>query len=242
MMMGDGAAGRNQRVAGCILDGLPLPEQSAVTAERVERKIGCGPVRVDMGEAASDLALHAGRFQDGTLGRGFDTVMKAFEPVPSDGGLERIVDEARRRQKFARIRHTDKSVAPDPCRALAMRVAGLSLLRRAAMVGATLERARHPRVRCMIAGLKAEHHDRNAAVRRTGVESLLRIENAAVRRIEACLRDGTHGARRIEKRRKTDRRTAAEFRTRLQSHPGARNHAERSFRADEQAIRTGACT
>src|SRR5438552_11346405 len=77
MMMRDGAARHNQRVAGRILDGLPLLEQRAVTAERVEGKIRCGPVRIDMGEAAGYLAFDAGRFQDGTLGRRFHAVMKA---------------------------------------------------------------------------------------------------------------------------------------------------------------------
>ena len=68
------------------------------------------------------------------------------------------------------------------------------------------------------------------------------VEDAAVRRIEAGLRDGAHGARGGEERSETNRRAGAEFRARLQPHPGARDHAERSLRADEHAVgaRSGA--
>ena len=88
----------------------------------------------------------------------------------------------------------------------------------------------------MVAGFKAEHHDRNAAVGGAGVECFLRVKDAAVRWIEAGLRDGAHCARRAEERMETNRCAGTEFRTGLQSHPGARNHAERSFRAYEHAI------
>ena len=61
-----------------------------------------------------------------------------------------------------------------------MRVAGLRGLRRSAMVGAALKRARHPGVERMIARLEREHHDGSAAVRRTGVKGLLRVQDAAI--------------------------------------------------------------
>ena len=64
MMMSDGAACRDQRVACRILDGLPLREKRAMPAARVEREIGRRPVRIDVGEAAGDLALDPGRFQN----------------------------------------------------------------------------------------------------------------------------------------------------------------------------------
>src|ERR1700730_15107473 len=56
--------------------------------------------------------------------------------------------------------------------------------------------------------------------------------------MEAGLRDGAHGARGIEERGETHRCAGAEAWTRLQSHPGARNHAQNSFRADEHAVGT----
>ena len=88
----------------------------------------------------------------------------------------------------------------------------------------------------MVAGFKAQHHDRDAAVGRAGVECLLRVKDAAVRWIEAGLRDDAQCARRTEQRIETNRCAGTEFRARLQPHPGTRNHAERSFRADEHAV------
>src|SRR5690348_15964192 len=118
MMMRDGAAGRDQRVAGRILDRLPLFKQRAVATAGVEGEIGCGSVRIDVREAAGDLALLTRRVHNRTLGGRLDLVVKAFESLPGDGGLERIVDEARGRQEFARIGHSDERVAPDAGRAL----------------------------------------------------------------------------------------------------------------------------
>ena len=57
MMMRDRTTRLNQRVAGRILDRLPLLQKSTVAAECVEGKIRRVPVRIDMGEAACDLAL-----------------------------------------------------------------------------------------------------------------------------------------------------------------------------------------
>src|SRR5580704_12704187 len=54
VMMGDRAAGLDQRIARRVLDRLPLLQQRAVAAERVEGEIGCRAVRIDVGEAAGD--------------------------------------------------------------------------------------------------------------------------------------------------------------------------------------------
>src|SRR5882757_8995911 len=236
VMMRDRTTRLNQRVAGSILDRLPLLQKSTVAAECVERKIGRGPVRIDMGEAACDLAFQASRLEDRTLRRHLYFVVETFEPIPGDSGLKSVVDETGRRQKLARIGHANKCVAPDSCRAFEMCIAGFCGLRRPAILGAAFERACHPGVRRMVAGFKAEHHDRDAAVGRTGVECLLRVKDAAVRWIEAGLCNGSQRARRTEERMETNRCAGTEFRTWLQSHPGARNHAERSFRADEHAV------
>src|SRR5258707_6307041 len=103
VMMRDRATRLNQRVTGGTLDRLPLLQTSAVAAERVEGKIQRGAIRIDMGEAACDLAFHAGRLEDRTLGGRLDLVMETFEPVPGDGGLKSVIDETGRRQKLARI-------------------------------------------------------------------------------------------------------------------------------------------
>src|SRR5262249_10042111 len=109
----------------------------------------------------------------------------------------------------------------------------------AAMVGAAFERACHPGIERMIAGLEGEHHDRHASVGRTGIESLLRIEDAAIRGIKTGLCDGAHSARGCEEAGKPDRGGGAEFRTRLHAHPRARDHAQNALRTDEEAIWTG---
>src|SRR6266849_2950446 len=93
VMMGDRTTRLDQRVAGRILDRLPLLQKSTVAAERVERKIRRRPVRIDMGEAACDLAFHAGRLEDRTLRRRLHLVVETFEPIPGDGGLKSVVDE-----------------------------------------------------------------------------------------------------------------------------------------------------
>src|SRR5258705_12783772 len=56
VMMRDRATRLNQRIAGGILDRLPLLQKSAGTAERGERKRRRGPIRIEMGETAWDLA------------------------------------------------------------------------------------------------------------------------------------------------------------------------------------------
>ena len=207
-----------------------------MVAEGVERKIGRGAIGIDVGETTGNLALYSGRSEDRALGRRLNLVVEAFEPIPGDGGFKGIVDKTRWRQKLAGIGHANKCVPPNPRRALEMRIAGFGSLGFSAMIAAALERARHPGIKWMIAGFKPEHHDRSVAVGRAGVESLLRVEDAAVRGVEAGLRDCAHGARCFEERLKANRCTGAEFRTRLQSHPGARNDAERSFRANQHAV------
>src|SRR5262249_35600640 len=97
----------------------------------------------------------------------------------------------------------------------------------------------HPGIERMIAGLEGEHHDRHAAVGRTGIESLLRIEDTAIRRVKTGLCNGAHGARGCEEAGEPDRGGGAEFRTRREADPGAGDHAKNAPRADEEAIGTG---
>src|SRR5581483_7200080 len=103
MMMGDGAAGRDQGVARRSLDRLPLLEQRTVAAEPVEGEVGRGAIGIDMGEAAGDLALFAGRFHDGAFGRRLHLVMEVLEPVPGDRRLESVVDDAGGSEELPRI-------------------------------------------------------------------------------------------------------------------------------------------
>ena len=144
VMMRDRTTRLNQRVAGRILDRLPLLQKSTMAAECVERKIRRRPIRIHMGEAACDLAFHASRLEDRTLRHRLHFVVETFEPIPGDRGLKGVVDETGRCQKLARIGHANKCVAPDSCRAFEMCIADLCGLRRPAIVGAAFEPACHP--------------------------------------------------------------------------------------------------
>jgi type F conjugative transfer system protein TrbI len=98
VMMRDRTTRLNQRVAGRTLDRLPLLQKRTVAAECVEGKIGRGPIRIDMGEAACDLAFQASRFEKRTLRRCLHFVVETFEPIPGGSGLKRVVDETGRCQ------------------------------------------------------------------------------------------------------------------------------------------------
>lgn len=100
MVVRDGAARRDQRVARRVLDGLPLREQRTVATARVEGEVGRRPVRVDVGEATGDFTLHPGRLQNCAFGCRLDLIVKGFEPIPGDGGLERIVDDSNGRSRI----------------------------------------------------------------------------------------------------------------------------------------------
>src|SRR5438067_7257321 len=107
VMMRDRTTRLNQRVAGRILDRLPLLQKSTMAAECVERKIRRGPVRIDMREAACDLAFQASRFEDRSLRRRLHFIVETFEPIPVDSSVKRVVDETCRWQKLARIWHAN---------------------------------------------------------------------------------------------------------------------------------------
>src|SRR6202035_1159890 len=75
VVMGDRAAGLDQRTRGGALDRLPFLEQRAVPAQAVKAEIGRRPVGIDMGEAAGDLARPAGGIGDRSLGCRLDLVV-----------------------------------------------------------------------------------------------------------------------------------------------------------------------
>jgi hypothetical protein len=67
-------------------------------------------------------------------------------------------------------------------RAFAVGVGGIGTLDLAAVIGAALERARHPRFDWVIARFEGQHQDRHTAVCSAGIERLLRVEDTAIRR------------------------------------------------------------
>src|SRR5258708_39206107 len=75
VMMRDRAAVCDHGIEGGSLDGKPLRGELLWIAERMEREIGRGAVRIDMCEAASDLTLLAGRRKDCVFGGGLDVVV-----------------------------------------------------------------------------------------------------------------------------------------------------------------------
>ena len=106
-----------------------------------------------------------------------------------------------------------------------------------------LERARHPRVERVIGGLEAEHEHRGVAAAGAGVRGLERVEQPAVRRVQARLRERAHGSRaarealaRPGSARDADARKRGPI---LQPHPRLGDHAERALGADEEAIGLG---
>src|SRR5262249_12394128 len=147
---------------------------------------------IDVGQAAGDKTGPAGCLPDCRLGRRLDAIVEEFEALPGDRRLEGVGDDRARDDALARKRHADEGVPP-PVR----RTAGTALLAvalgDATMVAAALERAVKPGFERMIGRLEGEYHDGVAAVAGAVLEGLAGIEDAAVRRIEAGLRDSTYG-------------------------------------------------
>src|SRR5947209_2237428 len=110
--MGDRAAGGEDGLARSVLDRLPLLQQRAVTAERVEGEIGRGAVGIDVGEAAGDFARAAGRLENRPLGRRLDAIVQRLEALPGYRRLKSVDDEAGRRQELAGVGHADEGVSP----------------------------------------------------------------------------------------------------------------------------------
>src|ERR1700746_739110 len=102
-----------------------------------------------MGEPAGYLTRAPGRLANCRCGGGLDRVMKSFEALPSDRGLEGIRDDAPADQPFPGIGHPYEGVSPDFRRPLAMPVGFSGRLRGAAVITAAFQRPRHPRIERM---------------------------------------------------------------------------------------------
>src|SRR5258707_1425230 len=72
VMMRDRAAVCDHGVERGTLDGKPLRAKLFRIAERMEREVGRGAVRIDVRKTAGDLTLAAGRLEYGRLGRRLD--------------------------------------------------------------------------------------------------------------------------------------------------------------------------
>src|SRR5260370_7588275 len=99
-----------------------------------------------MCEAARDLAPRPGGIKDRALRRRLPFVMEVLEPIPGDGGLERVVDDSCRCQKLAGIGHANERIAPHARSTFEMRITG-SWLRHTTMGGAAFDRSLPPDAR-----------------------------------------------------------------------------------------------
>src|SRR3984893_15876515 len=88
----------------------------------MEREIGCRSVGVGMGEPAGHLPWPPGGLADRRFSRSLDCIMKGFEALPGDRGLESVRNDGPSHQTLAGIGHPDKGVSPHPCRPFAMRI------------------------------------------------------------------------------------------------------------------------
>src|SRR5215469_10964974 len=93
VVVGDGTPGADQRVARGAFDRLPLRQQIAMPAERVECEIRGGPIRIDVGETAGYLPRAPSGLANRCFGCGFDRVVKGFEPFPGNRGLKCVGDD-----------------------------------------------------------------------------------------------------------------------------------------------------
>ena len=110
------------------------------------------------------------------------------------------------------------------------------LARLAAVLARRVERDPHRLVDRVVGGLEAEHEQRLARRPGVGERRLGGVEQAAVGRVEARLRDLAHrgGAGREVVERDAARRLPA--RALLEPHPGLGDHAEDALGADQHPV------
>ena len=114
--------------------------------------------------------------------------------------------------------------------------AASSACRRPPLILHEFDRARHPRVDRMVGGFEGEHEQALLiGVDAIGARFVI-VDDAQVRRIEACLRDGAHRPRGGEEIGEAEHGVGAEARPPLQAHPRFGDDAKRAFRADHHAV------
>ena len=242
VMMRNGAAELHNHFRYRLLDLIPLLQFGAALAGREYRVVRRRPVRIGVGEAASHRALTADAAN--RIGTGLHQLRVIVgEAIPGDRGLESVAHDSHRDQRVAQVRRLDECVAPCAGGAFMRRVgvgarAAGALGNLSAEAGADFKRALHPRLQLVVGRFEGQHQHRGLALVGAGVGRLAGIEQAAVGWIEAGLRDRAHRFGSSDKIRKRNRRTGAELRPLLEPHPGLRDDAENSFRADEHAVGT----
>ena len=169
----------------------PLLELGAAASRGDDGVVGRGAVRVDVREAAGDLAARRRRAGNGLAGRAHDAGVEGGEAVPRDRGLEGLADhaDARRARRAGRARRGKPSArrrrrprAPlRPWCASRRRRAG----RRPPWSRGALERAAHPRIERMVGRLEGDEQHVLARRCRRRSQRLAGVEQAAVGGMEA---------------------------------------------------------
>ena len=203
-----------------------------------EGEVRGGAVGVDVREAAREKASAARRLHR-RLDAHAHALVQRLEAVPRARRLERVRHDPEAHEGALQVRRVHEGLAPR----LGARVATplvdafLRPRRRAAVLEGERERAVDPRAHRLVRRLEGEEQHR-AAVRRDAVEHrLARIEQAAVGRVQAALRDRPRRARPLEEAREPHARRRAEPRPRAHAHPRLGHDPERPLRPEHQAIR-----
>ncbi len=201
-------------------------------------KYGAGPSGIHVREAAHDAAAAAGLLER-ALGGLDHRPVQILEAVPGDGRLEGLADHAAGDERVAQVRRAQEDLPPGADRVLAIGRGAAPAPHRSPVVRGQLQRPVHPRLHGMIRRLEPEHEQR-AVLRSAGEGRLARVEQAAVRRVEAALpeRADSLGTLREVPERDSGRRLVG--RAVLQAHPRLRDHAEDALGADQHPIRARA--
>jgi hypothetical protein len=171
-------------------------------------------------------------------------VVQRRERVPGTRRLECLRDRTEADERVARVRRPDERVSPRAGRARARAFGFRALAHRDAVVGdgATViarafDRARDPRPERVVGGFEREEQQRFAGIVGPRQPGLDRIEEPAVRGVQAGLGDGARGVDCAFERAEARRRRCAERRPVLQAHPRLGDHSEDALGAEQRAVR-----
>jgi hypothetical protein len=247
VMVGDRAAAGEDHLGRGRLDLLPLGQLVAAPGGRQHREVRRRAVRIDVREPARDGPVTSERLPRAFAYRPDELV----EAIPGHCGLERLGEDPGCDEGVAQVGHLKEGVAPGGLRVAAparARRGGVAarprraaigrrpLLRTAAVVLAQLERAGHPWLELVVRRLEAQHQQGASVRRGPGERRLARVQQPAVRRVEAGLRQGAHRLRTGLERVEPDGRGLPEARRVLDTHPGLGDHAEDPLGADQHAV------
>ena len=248
VVVGDRAAGLDQRLGDGGLDLVPLLDLAAAHRRRQDGEVGRGAVGVDVGEAAADagragaLGRHAADLGDRLARRLHHRRVELLEAVPGDRRLEGLREHAAGDEGVAQVRRQQKRPAPGADRVVTVagRAARTSSPASPPWSRAIAERQVHRGVDRVVGGLEAEDQQVRAAVAGAGQLRLGGVEQAAVGGMQAGLGDLADRPRGRDGSRRTRPRRGLELGPRAHPHPGLGDHAEDPLGADQHPVRARA--